>query len=294
MAEATAVDWIVTGTGSAGFEWDQMAGGTRPSSEEREAPIRRGIIELFERLEDVMHRARLPTEGLAAPSTVNFAIGIRRASKFVEWPINLPRALDNYLTGLREMPQVREIAAWKSGKRLHTVWRVDTFSNEWSTPGSTLTLPELGEFQKTASPWLVWGDAPLIDIDQIDATTALHLDANKKVDAIRHQLEEFSSLEEGWDGHGAKSLSQIACDSALTFLELLGSKAALFEPYPEPDGSVGLEYHDADRGSIHLSFSPTGDLAYVAARGTEVHGGRGVRMEKEIPPALKPFLDGII
>lgn len=116
-----------------------------------------------------------------------------------------------------------------------------------------------------------------------------------ELETFRRELDEIGALGSDWDGHDAAQISGNACRHALEFFEALPADLRQFEPYPEPDGSVGLEYHRDNTFSLYLSFSPEGELSYVAVfrdpkGGEEVHRGSGIKATDELPDALRVFL----
>jgi hypothetical protein len=102
---------------------------------------------------------------------------------------------------------------------------------------------------------------------------------------IKFDLEEMSHLQANWDGYDADAISTEAVRFASEFIDILGTEALFFEPYADPDGSVGLEGHKDDR-SIYLSFSPERKIAYVAKIGGAVHRGHSADV-----PTIKKLLD---
>ncbi|MFV1977551.1 MAG: hypothetical protein ACC651_17560, partial [Candidatus Scalindua sp.] len=60
------------------------------------------------------------------------------------------------------------------------------------------------------------------------------------LEAILKELQELSQYESDWDGHGGRAISKRACEHAESFVSMMENKASFFEPYPDPDGSVGL------------------------------------------------------
>ena len=116
------------------------------------------------------------------------------------------------------------------------------------------------------------------------------------LDEPRAELKEFLTLGSDWDGHGAKATSPRACVHAWRFLRALPNQIRGFEPYPEPDGRVGFEYHKNNK-SLYLSFDADGDIAYVVVfrkpGGEEVHRGRGVKAGKVIPASIRRILNAV-
>lgn len=102
---------------------------------------------------------------------------------------------------------------------------------------------------------------------------------------IKSDLEEMSHLQANWDGYDADAVSTEAVRFASEFIDIVGTEALFFEPYADPDGSVGLEGHKDDR-SIYLSFSPERKIAYVAKIGGAVHRGHSADV-----PTIKKLLD---
>lgn len=123
-------------------------------------------------------------------------------------------------------------------------------------------------------------------------------DTVSSLDDLRAELDEFANLDPNWDGHGAAPISRAACEYAWRFLQELPEEKRNFEPYPEPDGSVGFECHKDNKSSMYLSFSPVGEIAYVAvfkyeSGAEEVHRGSGLRAGSEIPSRIRELIDDI-
>ena len=113
------------------------------------------------------------------------------------------------------------------------------------------------------------------------------------LDTIHKELQDLSDLEDNWDGHDGYAISKRACNHAWSFIKLLGNKANRFEPFPDPDGSVGLEYHDGGNVSAYFNFSAGGELSYVVILGDVVHRGHGIHVEDELPSILRSIVDAI-
>ena len=125
------------------------------------------------------------------------------------------------------------------------------------------------------------------DVAKAQAVTSLE---------VRAELKDFLTLGFDWDGHGAKAISPKACVHAWRFLRAPLRQLPEFEPYPEPDGSVGLEYHKENK-SLYLSFAADRQIAYVLvvrkSGAEEVHRGRGVIAGKVIPVSIRRILDAV-
>lgn len=106
------------------------------------------------------------------------------------------------------------------------------------------------------------------------------------------ELDELLLLEQNWDGHNALPISKIPHSQAYKFLNSIGQKAAFFEPFPLPNGGIGLEIHIEKDYELLLSFSPESEIAYVVALNTEVHRGRGIKdISNNMPSAMAKFLN---
>ncbi len=113
------------------------------------------------------------------------------------------------------------------------------------------------------------------------------------LEAILKELQELSQYESDWDGHGGRAISKRACEHAESFVSMMENKASFFEPYPDPDGSVGLEFHGNGAKSMYFNFSAEGELTYLVVLGKEVHRGHGVHVTDSIPAAVRIFIDAI-
>jgi len=98
------------------------------------------------------------------------------------------------------------------------------------------------------------------------------------VSSHSQKLIEIAKLKAGWDGYNAEPISADAIRHAIAFVRSLGMQGSLFEPFPDPDGSVGLEGHKNNK-SVYLNFSSLGAIAYVIKGGNSIHRGHDVNAE---------------
>jgi hypothetical protein len=157
-------------------------------------------------------------------------------------------------------------------------------SKQLSAAAPIVFPPEILKFDQDKRAELPADDSSIAS-DDIKNTNAL--------EAIHKELHELSQYESDWDGHGSRAISKRACEHAESFARMMGNKASFFEPYPDPDGSVGLEYHDNGTTSMYFNFSADGELTYLVILGTEVHRGHGVHVTDSIPAALRTFIDAV-
>ncbi|MFQ5779359.1 MAG: hypothetical protein ACE5HN_01075 [Nitrospiria bacterium] len=80
--------------------------------------------------------------------------------------------------------------------------------------------------------------------------------------------------EGGWDGYGAKPLSDKAYFEAVKLLDLLPSYLALPEVVPEPTGDIALEWYKENKFTFVLSVSGNNTITYagIFGAGNEIHG----------------------
>jgi hypothetical protein len=88
------------------------------------------------------------------------------------------------------------------------------------------------------------------------------------------EIESLSQLSQDWDTRGARAVDSMASANAESFAWQLGSTARFFEPFADPDGSVGIEGHSGTT-EIYLNFAPGGEIAYVVKTASGVHRGYG-------------------
>src|SRR2546421_1351301 len=69
--------------------------------------------------------------------------------------------------------------------------------------------------------------------------------------------------ESGWDGNGAKPVSQGAASQAIDLIRALPDGIALPEFAPEPDGSISLDWIQSRSRLFSLSAGPSRLLAYA-------------------------------
>lgn len=113
--------------------------------------------------------------------------------------------------------------------------------------------------------------------------------------ALHCELHSLQGLPADWDGHGAARISVQSCRDAAWFIDEFAGELRGLEVYPEPDGSVGAEWHDGTARSLYLSFSGECEVAYVAVlRGSnakeQVHRGSAVKLPKGMQ-AIRTLLD---
>ena len=89
----------------------------------------------------------------------------------------------------------------------------------------------------------------------------------------------LQTLEQGWDGANAASISPDAIAHAKSFLNYIAHLAIDFTPFADPDGSVGLEAEKPGK-NVLLVVDENGLLTYVISDGPEVHRGDNVTPRK--------------
>lgn len=89
----------------------------------------------------------------------------------------------------------------------------------------------------------------------------------------------LQTLEQGWDGANATSISPDAIAHAKSFLNYISYLAIDFTPFADPDGSVGLEAEKPGKNAL-LVVDENGLLTYVISDGPEVHRGDNVTPRK--------------
>lgn len=100
-----------------------------------------------------------------------------------------------------------------------------------------------------------------------------HRDSLAQHGATWHELE---ALGANWDGQGAEPVSRKAIEHAQAFLALLGPQGKAFEPFADPDGSVGLEARKGSGAVAYIVVSESGRFAYVLRKGARTHRGSEV------------------
>jgi hypothetical protein len=126
-----------------------------------------------------------------------------------------------------------------------------------------------------------WGQQPRADDESFQAIPIGQLTQSDQLGAwlktYKHAaaLSELESLPVDWDGQGAERVSRDAIRNAQLFLASLEGTADTFEPFADPDGSVGLEGHKGER-SAYLVISPAGAISYVIREGDKVNRGADV------------------
>jgi hypothetical protein len=94
------------------------------------------------------------------------------------------------------------------------------------------------------------------------------------VGTLENHIQEFSRLKSNWDGYGAEPIQSESIRHAVEFLKANADLGLSYEPYPDPDGSVGLEGQKGPN-VLYLNFAPSGEIAYLLKIGSAVHRGHG-------------------
>ena len=95
---------------------------------------------------------------------------------------------------------------------------------------------------------------------------------------LTEAINDIKALGYHWDGRAALPVSPQAIATAQTLLAQFGANAKMFEPFADPDGSLGLEAHKGQK-SLYVVASPEGTFAYVLRDGQTVHRGSKVDLE---------------
>jgi hypothetical protein len=85
-------------------------------------------------------------------------------------------------------------------------------------------------------------------------------------------MQELASVQEecaqaGWDGHGARPVSQDTFRQAYYFLESFPAELPMPSVGAEPDGCLTLEWYRSPRRTLSVSIGASGDLHYSALVG---------------------------
>lgn len=114
--------------------------------------------------------------------------------------------------------------------------------------------------------------------------------------AKSHAIRQIEDFRASWSVAAELELDSsfdISCDVAQAFLRALPLSYIDFEAYPEPDGSMGLEYHHR-LFSMYVSCLPSGTMSYVAVfrsrSGEEIHRGDGIIMKQVAPTQIVKLL----
>lgn len=84
--------------------------------------------------------------------------------------------------------------------------------------------------------------------------------------ALKETYQECS--EEGWDGYGARPVTQETYDEAIRFLSALPSWLPAPEIVPEPDGDIGFEWNFGKNRMLAVSVDGTNRITYAGLLGT--------------------------
>ena len=71
-----------------------------------------------------------------------------------------------------------------------------------------------------------------------------------------------------WDGYGAEPVSDVTCQFAQQFLNVLPLGISAPRIGAEPDGHLTVEWYRSPHRTLSVSISPEGDLHYAALIGT--------------------------
>lgn len=109
-----------------------------------------------------------------------------------------------------------------------------------------------------------------------------------ETEQLKASVRDLLNLKRGWDGEDAEPISPHSIEHACAFIDALGSRSKDFEPFPDPDGLVGLEAHKKDKVA-YLSFYEDGLIAYVFRANEAVHRGN-----KSKPDAVIRVLNAVL
>lgn len=132
-------------------------------------------------------------------------------------------------------------------------------------------LPSLARFKEqlnqlfaAAKDGALASESPLAD----------HVKSKKEVQS---EILAFKWLLGCWDGDDAEPIAQGAIDNAHLFLESYHGNL-MFDAFPDPDGSVGLQADFAE-GRVILSFDASGETAYLIRINKAIHRGHSATHE---------------
>ncbi|MDO8438279.1 MAG: hypothetical protein Q7S69_09030 [Nitrosomonadaceae bacterium] len=94
---------------------------------------------------------------------------------------------------------------------------------------------------------------------------------------VQSEILAFKVLLGCWDGDDAEPIAIGAIDSAHLFLESYQGNL-IFDAFPDPDGSVGLQADFAE-GRVILSFDDSGEVAYLIRINKAIHRGHSATHE---------------
>jgi hypothetical protein len=114
------------------------------------------------------------------------------------------------------------------------------------------------------------------------------------VDRYRVALRELESvasesLEQDWDGYGAKEVDFHSFVNAVKFIKVLPMSLLNLEIGIDPDGEISLDWYGEGNSSVTISIGPNDELTFAARFGqARVHGVEF--FEDEIPRAILELL----
>lgn len=103
------------------------------------------------------------------------------------------------------------------------------------------------------------------------------VDHIKSKTEVQNEILAFKELLSCWDGDDAEPIALGAINGACQFLESYHGDL-MFDAFPDPDGSVGLEADFAE-GRVILSFNDAGETAYLIRKNKAVHRGHSATYE---------------
>jgi len=108
-----------------------------------------------------------------------------------------------------------------------------------------------------------------------------------ETEQLKASVTDLLNLQRGWDGEDADPIDPRSAEHACAFIDALGERSKDFEPFPDPNGLVGLEAHKEGKAA-YLSFFHDGLMAYVFRVGNAVHRGN-----KANPDVVKRVLNAV-
>jgi len=110
-------------------------------------------------------------------------------------------------------------------------------------------------------------------------------------DTFTELLETYSDCSApNWDGYGAQAVKPDAVIEALHLVGVVPREVTMPAVCPEPDGYIGLEWHDKRGKTFVVSLNGSSEITYagILGGGNKVHGY--ARFMGTIPRSIRDIL----
>jgi hypothetical protein len=99
---------------------------------------------------------------------------------------------------------------------------------------------------------------------------------------------------DGWDGYGAKAISEHTIERISGFLSALPIWMSAPDVVPEADGEIAIEWHVAPDRILSISIGETGPLHFAGQLGPDEEVQGTAHFTGKIPQTILRFISGVL